>query len=161
MKHTPSRVLLEYAADELSTALTGPWKDLLSHSQQPLLVPIPSLPAHVRERMIDIPLMLAAKCALRTGSNLCRLLAARDMPRAQKSQRLTKRFQSARCRLKLIPGLSPTPQPLILCDDVITSGASVTVATQLLQKAGWHVGAIIALAAAHDRPMALEHPALS
>lgn len=125
--------------DDGAWHLGAPLGDLLADAvaaldppDDALLVPVPSLPSAVRTRGIDHAAQLASRAARRLGLRSRRLLVRRQvgadqhgLARAQRNANLAHTMQAAR-----------TTGPLVLIDDVATSGASLREAVRALRRAG-------------------------
>jgi len=119
-----------------------------------VLVPVPSARAAVRERGFDATWALARGAArllrsetpVRTRRLLHHARSVRDQARLTAAQRATNLQGAFR-----VTSVAPGP-PLILVDDVVTTGSSLTEAARALRKAGHHVlGAATVAATQRDR----------
>ena len=97
-----------------------------------VLVPVPSQPAAVRRRGIDHTWMLARRVARALGIEAARLLrrlnggdAQRRQGRAGRERLSESRFLGTTCR-----------SPVIVIDDVVTTGTSLTVSCEAMRRCG-------------------------
>ena len=97
-----------------------------------VLVPVPSQPAAVRRRGIDHTWMLARRVARALGIEAARLLrrlnggdAQRLQGRAGRERLSESRFLGTTCR-----------SPVIVIDDVVTTGTSSTVSCEAMRRCG-------------------------
>ena len=96
------------------------------------LVPVPSRPAAVRRRGIDHTWVLARRAAQELGIGAARLLRRRDGGDAQRAQ-----GRAGRQRLSGTRFLARTCRsPVILVDDVVTTGTSLAVSCEALTRNG-------------------------
>lgn len=118
-----------------------------------LLVPVPSTATAVRRRGHDPGARLAARCAatLRRQGRAARSAGVLRHVRAVLDQVGLSGPERAR---NLGGALAARPArrgdalpPVILCDDVVTTGATVAEANRALRAAGWRVVAAVALTA--------------
>ena len=117
------------------------------------LVPAPSRPAQARRRGGPHMLTLARHCAAalaEAGHTVAVAPALRLDGRARDSVGLDAAGRAAnlRGRLRHVPAGSPPPgEPVLLLDDVITTGATAAACTEVLARAGVPVAAVLALTA--------------
>ena len=104
-----------------------------------VLVPVPSRPAAVRRRGIDHMWTLARLAARSLGIRASRLLWRLDGGDAQHTQGRSGREQLVAASFRS----RPCPHPVILVDDVATTGTSLAVTQEVLQDRG-----VLVLAAA-------------
>lgn len=123
-----------------------------------LLVPVPSSRASIAERGFDLTWQLARRVAraLRTlgldaaPARLLRLAAGRDQVGLSVTDRAANRAHSMRC----VPGRAGA---VVVLDDIVTSGATLSEASRALRGVGRDVlGA--AVVAATPRRTRLSHP---
>jgi hypothetical protein len=116
--------------------------------------PVPSARAAVRERGFDATWALARGAArllrrqtpVRTGRLLHHARSVRDQAGLSAAQRATNLQGAFR-----VTSAAPCP-PLIVVDDVVTTGSSLTEAARALREAGHHVlGAATVAATQRDR----------
>jgi predicted amidophosphoribosyltransferase len=117
------------------------------------LVPAPSRPAAARRRGGPHMLALARQCAAalaRAGHPAAVAPALRLGSRARDSVGLDAAARAANLRGRLRPvaaGLPPPGHPVVLLDDVVTTGATAAACTAALAAAGVPVAAVLALTA--------------
>jgi predicted amidophosphoribosyltransferase len=117
------------------------------------LVPAPSRPAAARRRGGPHMLVLARQCAValaRAGHSAAVAPALRLGSRARDSVGLDAAARAAnlRGRLRAVSaGLPPPGHPVVLLDDVVTTGATAAACTAALAAAGVPVAAVLALTA--------------
>jgi predicted amidophosphoribosyltransferase len=104
--------------------------------EQTVVVPIPTVPSHIRERGYDHALLLAKIFAKSRGLKMRRLLYRKTSTRQREASRETRMIQAQqafelRGRLEL-------DRPHLIIDDVITTGATVEFAAKILKDAGVH-----------------------
>lgn len=115
-----------------------------------MLVPIASSPRNVRRRGIDHGRRLAAGVAQRTGFTWSSLLTRRDVGQSQRG--LNRQARST--QLVGLLSAQPTPYPVIIVDDVVTTGSSLKEALRAHEAVGNRVyaAAVIANADRHLVP---------
>lgn len=110
-----------------------------------IIVPIPTASAHVRQRGYDHMDILARIFAQRRGLVLTHLLE-RSSSKAQHSLNKADRLLEASGAFHLTKHVTLAPNtPLLILDDIITTGSTVTSAAQVLADGGFQnifVGAI-------------------
>jgi predicted amidophosphoribosyltransferase len=117
------------------------------------LVPAPSRPAAARRRGGSHMMAVARHCArmlARAGQSAAVAPALRLGAGARDSVGLDAAARAAnlRGRLRFVPAGAPPPgQPVVLLDDVITTGATAAACTSVLAGAGIPVVAVLALTA--------------
>jgi ComF family protein len=108
-----------------------------------VVIPIPTSPAHVRERGYDHMFLVARNFALQRGLSLSRVVSRSNMATQHHSNR-QERIVQAQSAFRIV-GLVSTTAPYLLLDDVVTTGATIAGASRVLREAGastiW-VGAI-------------------
>ncbi|MEB3276627.1 MAG: ComF family protein [Cyanobacteriota bacterium] len=115
--------------------------------QQALLVPVPS----GRRRSNPVPTLMASALADRLGLQLRPELLERNhavAPQhhlARRQQRWRNQWHSFRALL-CDPAGQESQRPVLLLDDVLTSGATALAAQRALQAAGWPVIGLLCLA---------------
>jgi len=117
---------------------------LLPYAADAMLIPIPTIPGHIRERGFDHMALLARTVARRNSLRYAPFLERRGVTvqyGASKRERL-RQMQDA-----FITNAALDPQELyIVFDDVTTTGASLRAAVRVLQAAGAHRIWVAALA---------------
>lgn len=110
--------------------------ELLPYFQdKPVFVPIPSSPARVRQRGFDHTLIITRELARQGDVPSSTLLARTNdlrqvgASRTQRNKQITGAF-----RLKRLTAV--VPRHVILVDDVITTGATLSEAAKVLKQAG-------------------------
>ena len=101
----------------------------------PVIVNIPTAPNRARQRGFDHTQMLAKELAKQTNLNYKKLLVRTNSLRqvgAKRQQRINQIKDSF--RLKVNSGI--VPEHIILVDDVVTTGATLSEATKILKQAG-------------------------
>ena len=148
-RHRLARPLGRLLAEVVASLVAGPV----------LLVPVPDVPAAARARHGDHLLRLARPAAARLRAagrpvTLARPLRARPRPDSTglaAAQRLAQARDAFRPRPLRLAGLrqrvARTGEPVILLDDVITTGATLAAATARLAEAGVPVAGAAVLAA--------------
>lgn len=99
-----------------------------------VVVPIPTIPRHIRIRGYDHANLLATSLARRRGlskQNLLRRNTNYIQHKANKTQRTQQAESAFRCDKKLDPDI-----PYLIVDDIITTGATIKAATRVLKGAG-------------------------
>ena len=102
--------------------------------RQYTIVPIPTIPAHIRERGYDHMELIASRLASLTHSSVARVLVRREMHvqhRSSREERLIQAQSAFTVESVLNPKLT-----YILLDDIITTGATIQQAAQLLKDSG-------------------------
>lgn len=130
--------------------LTRPLRPLVAHlagSEPVALVPVP--PARVRlvERGFHLPDLLADALA-RHDRPVCRVLHRLDNLPSRRANR---------DELPVLRGTAPlrwTPRRAVILDDVVTTGATVRTAAQVLAERGWEVLGAVCLADARPEVLA-------
>ena len=123
-------------------ACSAPLSELLDHAipsstdlgQSLIIVPLPTIGKHIRERGFDHTLLLAKKLAKHRGWKVSQLLQ-RATDTTQVGTSAAKRKTQAENTYGLNGRLDPDANYLLL-DDVWTTGASMLAAAKTLQQAG-------------------------
>ncbi len=100
-----------------------------------IIVPIPTSPAHIRERGYDHTLLIAQQFARLRGAALEHQLLGRHHTKTQHVANKVDRLQQASSAFRLSRTINPQATYLLI-DDVVTTGSTIQGAAQLLQKAG-------------------------
>jgi predicted amidophosphoribosyltransferase len=155
-------------------ALTRPLGDLLAVSARAavapaaplLLVPVPSRPAAVRARGHDPTLAMTRRAARVLGAAdhevaVARLLRTRagvaDQAGLDAAQRHANLAGSMACRAGAVRRQAGRRAHVVVCDDVITTGATAREAQRALEAAGVPVRAVATVAATARRRPASDH----
>lgn len=122
---------MKAAAENLAVLLDNRLPDLPPDT---VVVPIPTAPAHIRERGYDHMLLIARYFSMLRNLPLVSLLGRANTATQHRANR-AKRLEQAQSAFKVIGSIDPTATYLIL-DDVVTTGATIKEASQLLSEAG-------------------------
>ena len=115
-------------------------------SSNTLVVPIPTAPSHVRQRGYDHAYLLSVLFAERRGLTLTHLLE-RSSTKTQHRLNKAERQQEAGGAFRLFKGVEVAKDtPILLLDDIITTGSTITSASHVLSKAGAETIFVAALA---------------
>ena len=144
-KERGQRALAGPLAAYLSDAVDVGRRQLGESAHPPLLVPVPSSRSAARQRGGDHLLRLVAEVAPQNGLDV--LPALRLAGRGRDSVGLSAAQRSANLahRMRAIPVLSD--RPVLIVDDIVTTGATLTEASRALQAAGWQVSGAAVIAA--------------
>ncbi|MCB9889882.1 MAG: ComF family protein [Planctomycetes bacterium] len=115
----------------LGARLAGPWR-------RACLVPVPLHPSRRRERGFDQAVWLARQVSLRLGGRhlpVC-ALARRQATRPQGDPRVLSRERNVADAFVLRTSREVAGKPVVLLDDVFTSGATARACAALLRQAG-------------------------
>ena len=129
----------------LMALLTGMRPVLAAAPKRPLLVPIPSWKKHPN----PLPALLC-RCFVRQLGLTPATLLARSHPvvgqhHLGRTARLANQWGSFLCLRAPRPG-EARRRPLLLVDDILTSGATAQAAAAALQEGGWRVDGLLCLA---------------
>lgn len=118
--------------------LVGHWPNEL---QEPLLVPLPSSPANNKKRGFSHTAMMARALSRKLPSATYRELIRSAGPRQdQVGLATSERARNMEGAFKVeLRGFRPAQSPLVLVDDVLTSGASMASAIQAMRASGLNV----------------------
>jgi predicted amidophosphoribosyltransferase len=115
----------------------------------PLLVPIPSSRAAARQRGGDHLLRLAAEVAPQNGLQV--LPALRLAGRGRDSAGLSAAQRAANLAYRMQAVAPTADRPVLIVDDIVTTGATLAEAARALRAAGWQVGGAAVIAATRLR----------
>lgn len=118
--------------------------------QQPVLVPLPSSPANNKKRGFSHTVMMSRALSRKLPSATYRELIKSAGPRQDQvglaaSQRVINMEGAFKVELR---GFRPAQSPIVLIDDVLTSGASMAAAIQTMAAAGLNVSGFCVFARA-------------
>lgn len=99
-----------------------------------IVVPIPTVSAHIRERGYDHTYLLASRVAKVRGLRLSQSLQRKTRTK-QRDANYRTRMKQAKVAFGVTEQLDPTV-PYLLIDDVVTTGATIKYAAQALRNAG-------------------------
>lgn len=99
-----------------------------------VIVPIPTVRAHVRQRGYDHALLLARYVAQKQGVTLSQALRRRTST-VQRGANRKERFKQAKEAFE-VTGSLQGDTPYLLVDDVVTTGATLRYAAEALKEAG-------------------------
>jgi ComF family protein len=99
-----------------------------------VVVPIPTVSTHIRQRGYDQTLLIARQLSRRRNMILKQELSRRDR-HTQRGQNKRARFEQAKTAFECRGSLDPAV-PYLLVDDVVTTNATVRYAAQALKDAG-------------------------
>jgi ComF family protein len=100
-----------------------------------VIVPVPTVAAHVRQRGYDQTLLLARCLAAKRGFVLARSLERLHNARQVGANRVQRRAQSTKM-FSVRPGADVRGAKILLVDDVCTTGATLSAAAKALRAAG-------------------------
>jgi len=132
--------LLEIIDVALPNQEDGGWR-----GEEVVIVPLPTIGRHVRERGLDHTLRLARKLAKRRGWK-CEQLLTRAVDTVQVGAKASEREEQAR-RAYAVRGKLDMERVYVLLDDVWTTGASMRAAAEAMRMAGAEkiIGVVIAV----------------
>jgi ComF family protein len=108
-----------------------------------LIVPIPTATKRMRERGFDHASLLAKNYATQLGKEYASLLVRTDQHR-QLGHNKNERTTAARGSMRLKSGVHLQGVTVLLVDDVVTTGSTLTEAARVLREAGAaHIDAIV------------------
>ncbi|MEN9324327.1 MAG: hypothetical protein RL414_81 [Actinomycetota bacterium] len=109
---------------------------IAAHIDHPsLLVPIPSRKSALRRRGYDHSYLLSKEVARLTGSRSQRILSVNRAIRDQTTVAHDERFTNISGAYSVHPG-NVGPEPVVLIDDLVTTGSSMREAIRALKSAG-------------------------
>ncbi len=118
--HVPLVDLLDQVIDQLP-------KDTI-------IVPVPTVPSHVRERGYDHTLLLGKRLAKRRGVRMQHVISRTTVTKQRDASR-SQRIAQAKVAFKVKTPIDEAA-PYLLIDDVVTTGATIKYASLALREAG-------------------------
>jgi predicted amidophosphoribosyltransferase len=146
-KERGQRALVEPLAGYLGDAVDASRRRL--GDLEPILVPVPSSRSAARQRGGDHLLRLAAGAAAPHGLQV--LPALRLAGRGRDSSRLSAAQRAAHLAGRMRAQPATADRPVLLVDDIVTTGATLVEASRALRAAGWQVGGAAVIAATRLR----------
>jgi len=156
--------LLPVLGEALTLAVASATQGLGPRSlvpREPLrVVPVPTVAARARDRGLDHTAALARRAARRlttTGQPTQVAAVVRHARRVSDQSALGRRdrWRNLSGSLVVAPVDRPPAGPVIVVDDVLTTGATAAEAVRALTAAGWRVDAVAVVAAAVSGPRSL------
>ncbi|MFM7360484.1 MAG: ComF family protein [Cyanobium sp.] len=129
----------------LMALLAGMQPSLAPAPQRPLLVPVPSWKKHPNPLPELLCRCLARQLGLGTAELLARSHPVLGQHHLGRAARLANQRGSFLCRRPPRPG-EARRRPLLLVDDILTSGATALAAADALRVGGWRVEGLLCLA---------------
>lgn len=144
-KERGQRALVGPLAAYLSDAVDVGCGQLSGPAGRPVLVPIPSSRAAARQRGGDHLLRLVAEVAPQNGLPVLPVLRLAGRSRDSAGLSAAERVANLTNRMRALP--ATTSRPVLLVDDIVTTGATLAEASRALQAAGWQVCGAAVIAA--------------
>lgn len=129
-KYKSVRAAGEVLAEVLDNAIEKDWMK----NKEVIIVPLPTIGRHVRERGIDHTFILAKKLAKRRGWKMERILE-RAVDTVQVGAKAAERQEQAK-KAYVAVGKVQKDKTYLLLDDVWTTGASMLAAVNVIREAG-------------------------
>ncbi|MFQ5888781.1 MAG: ComF family protein [Gemmatimonadota bacterium] len=123
----------------------------LGGEPQAVLVPVPLAPSRLRERGFNQAELLAAGVSAATGWPAAALLRRRRPARQQARLGRSRRVDNVRDLFAALPGAGGWERPVLLVDDVITTGATAAACARAISAAGLEFAGVISFARAIRR----------
>lgn len=141
-KYKSVRAAGEVLAEMLDETIPDLTK-LLPEGAEVVVVPLPTIGRHVRERGLDHTMILARKLAKKRGWK-CERVLERAADTVQVGAKAKERQEQAKRAYEVVKEVDPSKWYLLL-DDVWTTGASMKAAEQVMREAGVEkiMGAVI------------------
>ena len=144
-KERGQRALAGPLAAYLSDAVDVGHRQLAGPAGPPILVPIPSSRSAARQRGGDHLLRLVAEVATQNGLEVLPALRLAGRGRDSAGLSAAQRVANLAHRMRAMPVAAD--RPVLIVDDIVTTGATVAEATRALQAAGWQVCGAAVIAA--------------
>ena len=123
----------------------------LPHFNSPVhIVPIPTIPKHIRLRGYDHMLMIATYLTKNKHISVCRMLERKDFSVQVGASKATRKLQAKSAFVARIQCDQTIPHLII--DDIVTTGATLTYAAKTLRQKGIQAIWVAALARSVDTP---------
>jgi predicted amidophosphoribosyltransferase len=136
-KERRQRALAGPLAGYLSDAVDVSRREFGTATGQPVLVPVPSTRSAARQRGGDHLRRLAAEVARQNGLSV--LPALRLPGRVRDSARLSAPERAANLSHRMSAVPTTGGWPVLIVDDIVTTGATLAEASRALLAAGWQV----------------------
>ncbi|MEO7261460.1 MAG: phosphoribosyltransferase family protein [Jatrophihabitantaceae bacterium] len=150
-KERGQRALAGPLAAYLRDAVDAGRRQLSGPADRPILVPVPSSRSAARQRGGDHLLRLVAEVAPQNGLDVVPALRLVGRGRDSAGLSATQRAANLANRMRAVPVAAD--RPVLLVDDIVTTGATLAEASRALQAAGWQVrGAAVIAATKLRRP---------
>lgn len=120
------------AADSLASLLDDSLPELPS---EVIVVPVPTIPSHIRQRGYDHSLLIATAFARRRRLSLDTSLSRTNARFVQRGSNKLTRLRQAKSAFACAGSLNPD-KVYLLIDDVVTTNATVRYAAEALRSAG-------------------------
>lgn len=144
-KERGQRALAAPLAGYLSDAVDVGRRQLSGPAARPLLVPVPSSRSAARQRGGDHLLRLVAEVAPQNGLDVLPALRLPGRGRDSAGLSAAQRAANLAHRMHAIPATSD--RPVLIVDDIVTTGATLAEASRALRAAGWQVCGAAVIAA--------------
>lgn len=125
------------------SGMTLPWRVVLQREVLPewldgvLLVPVPTTPSRLRERGYNQAAVIAQRLAELRGGRCVELLGRREGKSLVGAGREERQAEAARSYFFRATMLPPVDTLLVLVDDVLTTGSTLSACIKALQGAGY------------------------